>query len=261
MYVIIFIIYFIQEQINMDFGKYFSVDYDGPPFELFGSGHIATLITLLILIVYVVMIRNASQKVKDFTRYAIVFFMWGAEISWHLWNVFNHTWTVQTMLPLHMCSLMIWVAGFMMLTDDRRLFPFVYFLGVGGAIQAVLTPESGAYGFPHFRYLQTVTAHSFLILTGVFMTVVERLRPTWKDILKVLIYANVYMVIVFLINLMLGSNYLFINQKPATASVIDLLPAWPLYIPFLELIGLASFLILYFPFLVGDGFKKVFQKN
>lgn len=245
----------------MDLGQYFAVDYQGPPFELFGAGHIATLNVLLLLIVYLFVIRNAPHKVKEFTRYAIVFFMWGAEISWHLWNVVNHTWTIQTMLPLHMCSVMIWLAGYMLLTDDKRLYPFVYFLGIGGALQAVLTPESGNYGFPHFRYLQTVTAHSFLILSGIYMTVVEGLRPKWKDLLKVMIYANIYMVIVFGINSMIGSNYLFINAKPPTASIIDMLPAWPFYIPFLELIGLISFMILFLPFIVGDGFKKAFQRS
>jgi uncharacterized membrane protein YwaF len=58
------------------------------------------------------------------------------------------------------------------------------------------------------------------------------------------------------INLGLGSNYLFINHKPPTASLIDLLPAWPYYIPFLELIGLATFTILYLPFAIKDMVAK-----
>lgn len=244
----------------MDLAKYFAVDYDGPAFELFGPGHLATIVVLLLLIVYLFVIRNASDKIKRSTRYTIAFIMLGTETSWHIWNIVNHQWTLQTMLPLHMCSVMIWLSGYMLITDDKRVFPFIYFLGVGGALQAVLTPESGIYGFPHFRYLQTVTAHGFLILSGIYMTVVEGQRPTWKDMGKVILYANVYMVIVFFINLALGSNYLFINHKPETASVIDLLPAWPYYIPFLELIGFLSFFLLFLPFLAGDGFKKVFNK-
>lgn len=244
----------------MDIGQYFSKDYQGPPFELFGSGHIATLIILLLLIIYLFLIRNASEKLKKSTRYTIAIVMLGTETSWHIWNIVNGTWTVQTMLPLHMCSVMIWLSGYMLITDDRRVYPFIYFLGIGGALQAVLTPESGSYGFPHYRYLQTVTSHGFLILSGIYMTVVEGLRPTWKDMGKVILYANIYMVIVFFINLALGSNYLFINMKPPTASVIDLLPAWPYYIPFLEVIGFASFLILYLPFLLGDGIKKLTHK-
>jgi hypothetical integral membrane protein (TIGR02206 family) len=84
------------------------------------------------------------------------------------------------------------------------------------------------------------------------MTVVEGYRPTWKSLLRVMVVANIYMAVVFVINLGLGSNYLFINHKPPTASLIDLLPVWPYYIPFLELIGLATFTILYMPFAIKD---------
>jgi hypothetical integral membrane protein (TIGR02206 family) len=84
------------------------------------------------------------------------------------------------------------------------------------------------------------------------MTVVEGLRPTWKSILRVALWMNIYMVIVYPINLYLGSNYLMINHKPETASLLDMLPAWPMYILYMEALGVFTFLILYLPFVVKD---------
>ena len=69
-----------------------------------------------------------------------------------------------------------------------------------------------------------------------------------------MVVANIYMVVVFFINSGLGSNYLFINRKPDTASIIDMLPAWPGYIPFLEMIGIFEFTLLYMPFAIYDWF-------
>jgi len=63
---------------------------------------------------------------------------------------------------------------------------------------------------------------------------------------------NVYMVIIIFVNVALGSNYLLINAKPATPSIIDLLPRWPIYIIYLELIGLVTCFILYLPFIVQN---------
>ncbi len=63
---------------------------------------------------------------------------------------------------------------------------------------------------------------------------------------------NVYMVIVFFINSAIGSDYLWINAKPATASLLDLLPAWPVYILYMEAIGVVTFLLLYLPFALKD---------
>jgi uncharacterized membrane protein YwaF len=58
--------------------------------------------------------------------------------------------------------------------------------------------------------------------------------------------------VVFVINTLIGSNYMFINRKPDTPSLIDLLPPWPYYLIYLELIGFVVFLLLYLPFIIKD---------
>jgi hypothetical integral membrane protein (TIGR02206 family) len=84
------------------------------------------------------------------------------------------------------------------------------------------------------------------------MTVVEGLRPTWKSLLRVAIWMNIYMVVIYFVNIYLGSNYLMVNHKPETASILDLLPAWPIYILYMEALGIITFLILYLPFMFKD---------
>jgi len=66
----------------------------------------------------------------------------------------------------------------------------------------------------------------------------------------------VYMVLIFFVNLWLGSNYLFVAHKPATASVLDMLPPWPYYILYIEAIGVVLTLLLYLPFAISDWRKK-----
>jgi uncharacterized membrane protein YwaF len=43
-----------------------------------------------------------------------------------------------------------------------------------------------------------------------------------------------------------------LNYKPDVPSLLDLLPPWPVYILYMELIGVLSILVLYLPFLVQD---------
>ena len=69
---------------------------------------------------------------------------------------------------------------------------------------------------------------------------------------KVVWVTNIYMVAIFFINTALGSNYVFLNTKPTTTSLFNVLPPWPYYIIFMELIGIACFLLLYLPFLIKD---------
>ena len=128
----------------------------------------------------------------------------------------------------------------------------MYFMGIGGAIQALATPGLGIYGFPHFLYFQYFISHGLIITSAIYMTMVEGLRPTWKSLLRVAIWMNIYVVIVYFINIAIGSNYLMINYKPNTPSILDLLPEWPTYILYMEIIGVITILLLYLPFVIKD---------
>jgi hypothetical integral membrane protein (TIGR02206 family) len=231
---------------------FFDADYLGPAFELFGSTHFAALGIFVLLNLLLIRFRNASQARKDTLRWSLAFVMLVNEIAWHAWNYIYGTWTLQTMLPLHLCSLLVWTGAWMLITKNYRVYEFMYFMGIAGAIQALATPGIGRYGFPHFFFFQYFLSHGLIITSAIYMTVVEGFRPTWKSILRVFIWMNIYVVIIYFVNLALGSNYLMINYKPNTPSLLDLLPEWPVYILYMELIGVLSVLVLYIPFAVKD---------
>jgi hypothetical integral membrane protein (TIGR02206 family) len=149
------------------------------------------------------------------------------------------------MLPLHLCSVLVWVGALGLVTKRYTVYEFMYFMGIGGALQALLTPDAGAYGFPHYKFFQTFLSHGLIITSAIYMTLVEGFRPTWNSVWRVFLWMNLYMGIVFVINMALGSNYLFIAHKPETASILDMLPAWhrhpdqPVALPALRPAGLA----------------------
>jgi hypothetical integral membrane protein (TIGR02206 family) len=231
--------------------QYFLYDYPGNPFILFGIWHLTALLVIVLLNLAMLGLRGRSEKTRTRVRWAMAIILWVNEASWHVWNIYWGHWTLDQ-LPLHICSLLIWLGGVMLVTKNYRIYEFAYFIGIAGALQAVLTPDAGIYGFPHYRVFQTFISHGLLITAAVYMTTVEGFRPTWKSLWRVVIGLNVYMVLIYPVNLLLGTNFLFINHKPATASLLDALPAWPYYLIFMELIGLALFLLLYLPFIIRD---------
>jgi hypothetical integral membrane protein (TIGR02206 family) len=230
---------------------FFARDYHGPAFELFGSAHLAALLAILALNLFLALFRSSNEKIKTSIRWILAIFLWLDEIAWHIWNIAVGTWSTQFMLPLNVCSVLIWLSGFMLIFRNYKIYEFAYFLGIGAGIQYLLTPDLGIYGFPHFRFFETFISHGLMITAPIYMTVVEGFRPTWKSILKVTLWTNAYMVIIFIINSSIGSNYLMLNGKPSTPSLLDILPVWPYYIIFMELIGVATFLTLYLPFIIN----------
>ena len=231
----------------------FAKDWTGEPFHLFGTGHLIALAVLVLINLSFIWLRKSqNQRLKDGVRYTIVAVLVIAESSWHIWNIIIGEWTIQTHLPFHLCAVMLWTSAIMLLTKNYRIYEFAYFLGIGGAIQAVLTPEAGIYGFPHYRVFQTLFAHGGIVTAGIFMTLVEGFRPTLVSLKRVVIWLNIYAIAVTGINLLIGSNYLYTLRKPPSASLIDYLGPWPFYLISLELIALLLSFLLYLPWYIKD---------
>lgn len=232
--------------------QFFAGDYQGAPFEFLGYAHLGAIGFLILLNLYLIRFRNSSDGVKGGMRWLLALILLGNEVAWHYWNYVFGRWTIQTMLPLHLCSLLVWAGAWMLMTKSYKIYEFVYFLGIGGAIQVLATPDLGIYGFPHFRFFQTFLSHGLIITSAIYMSVVEGLRPTWKSMVRVFIWTNLYAAAVYFINSYIGSNYLMLNFKPDTPSLLKLLPEWPIYILYMELIGVATMLVLYLPFVFKD---------
>jgi hypothetical integral membrane protein (TIGR02206 family) len=233
-------------------GEYFRKDYTGEPFVLFGPAHLVALAIVAAAVIFILFFwRNPSPKSRLRLRYLMAAVLLINETGWHLWNVFTGQWTIQ-MLPLHLCSVLVFASAYLLISKNYHVYEFTYFLGIGGAMQALLTPDAGIYGFPHIKFFFTMISHGLIVVSSVYMTAIEGYRPYWRSFINVAIYTNIYMAVVFVVNLVIKSNYMFIARKPDTASLIDLLGPWPWYILALEGIGFAVFLILYLPFVVKD---------
>lgn len=236
----------------MNILQYFTADWTGPAFEFLGAAHLAALGALVLLNLFLLRFRNSGPGTKGFWRWILALILVTNEIAWHYWNYISNRWTIQTMLPLHLCSVLVWLGAWMLVTKSYRIYEFMYFMGIAGAVQALATPDLGPYGFPHFRFFQTFISHGLIITAAIYMTIVEGLRPTWKSMIRVFVWMNLYALAIYFVNDYIGSNYLMINHKPELPSLLDLLPAWPIYILYMELIGVASMLLLYIPFAIKD---------
>jgi hypothetical integral membrane protein (TIGR02206 family) len=241
--------------------QYFAFDYNGAPFELFGTAHLLFLLATVAGLFSLRFLRGRSEKTLRIFRCLLIFFSVTNELAYHFWRWYYGSWTVQTMLPLHLCSVFVMINAVMLWKKSYRLYEFSIFLGVGGAMQALLTPDAGIYGLPHFRAFQTLIAHALIMAGPIYMTVVEGFRPHWRSIPRVILGANIYMLFVGVVNWVLGSNYMFIAHKPETASLIDLLGPWPWYILSLEVVGVVVCLILYLPFALNDQVQAVRGKQ
>ncbi|MDR4889181.1 TIGR02206 family membrane protein [Fredinandcohnia sp. QZ13] len=220
----------------------------GEPFHWLSFSHVVMMGLLLVSGFVLFLFRTRLTKGKSVIRYTLALFLLISELSLYVWYVYTGVWDPIDSLPFQLCSISLFLSIIMLLTKSHLLFEVTYFLGIGGALQAMLTPEL-AYDFPHYRYFHFFLAHIAIILASLYMLWYENIRPTFNSVWKAFAALNVIACIVFFINKATGGNYMFLARKPINPSLIDFLGPYPWYLLSLELVALIMFFILYLPFI------------
>ncbi|GGH12316.1 ABC transporter permease [Paenibacillus segetis] len=229
-----------------------------PKFIMFSTPHVSAIGVLLLFIfaLYLWKRRIRSNRVASSAiRYALVVLLALTELGLNTWYFTNHLWDVRYTLPLELCSVTLILSIIMLLTRSKKLYQILYFAGIAGAFQALITPNL-AYGYHHFRYFEYFIAHGAIVLSPLYMTWVEQYKPTWKSIGWSLLFLNALAVVVGSVNYVLGSNYMFLNHKPDTASALDLLGPYPYYLLAEEGVALLFFVGMYTLFFVFPNRRK-----
>jgi hypothetical integral membrane protein (TIGR02206 family) len=173
------------------------------------------------------------------------------ESLYHYWLYNAGVWDVSFTLPLQLCSISLILCLILLASGSRLIFQIVYFIGIAGALMAVLTPEL-FFGFPHFRYFQFFITHILIIWTCLYFVLTKRYAPTHKGMWLSFLFLNISAGIAYLANKWTGGNYMFLAYKPSNGSLIDFLGPYPYYIAALEGIALIIFYLLLLPFAVWN---------
>ncbi|MFP4063667.1 MAG: TIGR02206 family membrane protein [Halochromatium sp.] len=155
------------------------------------------------------------------------------------------------MLPLHLCSLAVWVTAWVLITASPRVFEVVYFWALGGTTQALVTPDLGP-GFPSAEFVLFFLGHGLVLVGVTYALIVYRLRPVPASLIRVPAITLGVAALAFGVNLALGTNFMYLMEKPAGTSLLDWFGPWPWYWLALLAIGALIFILLYAPFFIAD---------
>jgi hypothetical integral membrane protein (TIGR02206 family) len=158
----------------------------------------------------------------------------------------------QKALPFQLCDWAMVAIIVALLTGRERWLEVAYFWGIGGTLQAVLTPEL-KYAFPDIHFLTFFIAHSGIVVAIAFMMIVKKFRPHWISIVRVFVWSELYFVLTITVDLLTGENYGYLLHQPSTPSLLDALSTERVvYILELHLLALIFYVVLYLPFALYD---------
>lgn len=222
-------------------------------FVPFSNYHLVVLALFVVFLIVLFLSRHWLQEEgrERKMRYSLAAILVLCEILLNVWNVNAGLYNMQDSLPLELCTISLYMCVLMLVLKSKSIFKMVYFTGIGGAIQALLTPVL-YYNFPHVIFFEFFIAHMVIIASILYMIWVHKFRPTFKSIFSAMVFLNILVVIIYPINMLTGGNYMFLARKPATASLLDMLGPHPWYLLSLEVVAVVLFMLLYLPF----AFKK-----
>ena len=216
-------------------------------FVPFSGQHI--LISAIVIVFGTILIfwaKKQSEQIQFLTGNIIASSISLTVIFGSILNIYKPDFNYQEDLPLHLCSFLALVIPVLSYTRKYIYYEIFFFLILAGTLQSLITPSD--YNFLNFNFFRYWFVHSGLVLFMFYATFVYKMRPTIKSVFKSFIGMQFYMVLMFLINHLLGSNYFYTNRKPDATTLLDVFGEWPQYIFVVELIVIPFFLLIYFPF-------------
>jgi hypothetical integral membrane protein (TIGR02206 family) len=220
-----------------------------PAFHAFGPSHLAAIIaTGLVALVMIVVARQQwtrSQRALEILLACALIVPWPLSYWFY---ASTGTLTADNQYPCHLCDLSAALGVIVLLTRRRFYCELLYFWGLAGTIQGMITPAL-TLDFPSPRYIAFFVAHGGVVAAALYGVVGLRTYPRARAKWVAWGLINVYALVVGGFNALVGANYGFLCRKPATASLYDLLGPWPWYVVAASGMALLIFILLDLPFL------------
>jgi len=232
-------------------------------FVAFGPDHWIPALAILLVAILAARLVRKEGRVPPALAWILAAAIWVNEFLYQPQWFAQGGWSAASALMIQMCGLTILAIPFALLMGEgpvrRRLVELAWFWGIGGATQALLSPDLGAVGFPDFRYFSFFASHGLIIVSAAVVVAENPGRIDLKAFGRVVAITNIIIAPIAAADRLLAlfpphdpGNYFILSYPPVEGSPVDLLSAIfgpaPYYLVGLELLALAIFALLWAPF-------------
>jgi hypothetical integral membrane protein (TIGR02206 family) len=133
-------------------------------------------------------------------------------------------------VPLQLTDLATVVAAYALWSQKHWAYALTYYWGLVLSTQALISPALQSPDFPHYQFLAFWAIHLLVVWAAIYLTWGRGMRPDWHSYRIAVAVSVVWAVVTFTFNSFAGTNYGFLNRKPSTASLLDVMGPWPWYV-------------------------------
>ncbi|MFL6584619.1 MAG: TIGR02206 family membrane protein [Chthoniobacterales bacterium] len=244
------------------------MDSSTPTFEFLGPAHLTAIMATAVVPFALSPLGRRSARVDGAIRITLAVILTLNFIGYGVRASLSGAVQWQQTLPFQLCdwTMILVIAALLYIGrpssaspdgPDRtvrghRLVEVAYFWGIGGSLQAVITPNL-SFGYPDYRFFTFFIDHCGIVIAICYLMLTRRVRPYPMSIWRTWMWSMVYLAITLVIDQLTGVNYGFLLHKPEAFSILSYLSdSRAVYILQLNLLALMFFAVLYAPFAIHD---------
>lgn len=225
-------------------------------FTAFGMAHrIVLLLAMLAVMLMFILTRHGWVRVArgfEIMLAVMLLLEWPLNLfaDGHFQNI-----SAENALPFQFCDVAALVGALALLTHKAGLVELLYFWGLAGTMQGLITPALSV-DWPHPRFVTFFMLHAGVVMAAIQLVFARGITPRRGAVPRAIGWLVVYAAFAGAVNVIIKvfgghANYGFLCEKPPTASLFDLLGPWPWYIGVVGIIAWVFFSVLDLPFLVA----------
>ena len=196
----------------MEYIKYFfRGDIETKPMNMFGSIHIMLICIAIVGVVAILTMKKESRKL-EIALGSIMLIQQGLLYSWYIIK-FNQNLLTEG-LPLYHCRIGILLIGIGFIFKKELLIKMGAYWGIFTSVIALLFINLDYFLFPHITQFSYIIGHYCLLWGAVYILNVKKVGMNKKDFRNILIFTNIYHIVMIFVNNYLGANYSYVKELP-----------------------------------------------
>ena len=238
------------------FWKTVEVIPEGIGFAHYGALHLCWLAAFAVLAVLnCILYRKLGQKGRKIWRIVVASLLVLDEIYKQIPLFVNGLFTLGY-LPLHLCSINIFVIAFHVLKPTKSVGNYLYTVCIPGAMAALLFPTWNALPGANYMLIHSFTVHILLALYPIVLTVSGEIKPELKELPKALLLLTGLAAFALICNLLMDANFMFLMYADPGNPLYLFKELWGSHLLGFPVIITGVLLVMHTPWLIAKKIKK-----
>lgn len=222
-------------------------------FRLFDATHLGELAFFAVLAVVLgILYHRMGKKARRNTLIVIAALCLADELFKHIGCLAlgQYDWGY---LPLHLCSINIFVVLAYVLKPSDLKAELLYALSIPGASLALISPSWTKLPLLNFMHIHSVSIHILLVLFPILL-LAGGFRPSWKRLPKVFLCLAIACAVIYPLNKLLGTNFMFLNGTDNNPILVffENIFGNPGYLIGLPILLIFIWALMYLPWIISD---------